>query len=253
MKQAALAIAAVLGRLWGLLPARLRDAFFTGMFVLESRSGDPSQGMRRLFALSDRLHMVLNERAVAQGQGEHPKHRLMRYHDFFVDRIPAGARVLDVGCGYGAVARSIARRVPGVTVLGVDLDKPRLAQAMAADNPPNLRFLEADATRNLPPGPWDVVVLSNILEHIEHRPAFLRALLAVAKPSRILIRVPLFEREWEIPMRRELGVNYFSDNTHYIEHSLDEFARETQAAGLIAVERLTLWGEIWADCRPMTA
>ena len=72
MKQAALAIAAVLGRLWGLLPARLRDAFFTGMFVLESRSGDPSQGMRRLFALSDRLHMVLNERAVAQGQGEHP-------------------------------------------------------------------------------------------------------------------------------------------------------------------------------------
>ena len=76
-----------------------------------------------------------------------------------------------------------------------------------------------------------------------------RRLVAAARPSQILIRVPLFERHWQVPMRRELGVSYFSDPTHYIEHTLDEFAGEIDAAGLEITERLTLWGEIWAVCR----
>jgi hypothetical protein len=61
--------------------------------------------------------------------------------------------------------------------------------------------------------------------------------------------VPLFERHWQVAMRRALGVSYFSDPTHYIEHSLDEFAGEIDAAGLEITERLTLCGEIWAVCR----
>ena len=50
-------------------------------------------------------------------------------------------------------------------------------------------------------------------------------------------------------MRRELGVNYFSDPTHFIEHRLDEFAAEIAAAGLRVTEQRTVWGEIWAECR----
>ena len=250
MKRAALTLAAVAARLWGLLPAGLRHRFLFGLFVLEGRAGEPDAGLRNLFAVQDRLHVAINERAVALGHGEHPKHRLTRYHDFFVDRIPPAGRVLDVGCGYGAVARSIAVRLPGATVLGVDLDAPRLAQAKAADNPKNLSFDLRDATRDLPPGGWDVVVLSNVLEHIHQRPAFLRALLKSAGPSRVLIRVPLFERDWSIPMRRELGVNYFTDDTHFIEHTLDEFAADMAAGGLAVREIKTLWGEIWADCVP---
>ena len=93
------------------------------------------------------------------------------------------------------------------------------------------------------------MVLSNVLEHIEGRVDFLRRLIERATPQQILIRVPLFERHWQIAMRRELGVGYFSDPTHYIEHTLDEFAGEMEAAGLEITERLTLWGEIWAVCR----
>lgn len=250
MKRLLLLLATGLARVWGLIPGALRHRLLFGLFVLEGRAGDPAQGLRNLFAAEDRLQVALNERATAFGNGEHPKHRLTRYHDFFVERIPPAARVLDVGCGYGAVARSIAMALPSATVLGVDLDRPRLEQAKAADNPPNLGFELRDATRELPPGPWHVVVLSNILEHIEQRPAFLLALLAAARPSRVLVRVPLFERDWQMPMRRELGVNYLSDSTHFIEHTLAEFAAELAAGGLEAVETRTLWGEIWADCRP---
>ena len=67
----------------------------------------------------------------------------------FVEHIADGAHVLDVGCGYGAVARSIARARPNTHVVGVDYDKRRLAQARASDNPVNLSFVETDATKSL--------------------------------------------------------------------------------------------------------
>ena len=248
LKTLILPIAGLAGRLWHVVPARLRDAFITGLYVLESRSGDPAHGLRRLLALQDKLDWVTNERAMAYGGGIHPKHRLMRYHDFFVARIPAGSRVLDIGCGYGAVARSIATRVAGSTVVGVEIDQPRLAQARSGDVPVNLSFVEGDARRSLPPGPWNVVILSNVLEHIEDRIGFLSDLLRQAEPEKVLIRVPLFERDWRMPLRRELGVSYFSDPEHFIEHRLDELRDEVTAAGLTPVEALTSWGEIWMEC-----
>ena len=84
---------------------------------------------------------------------------------------------------------------------------------------------------------------------MNNRDKFLQNLLIAAKTSRMLIRVPLFERDWQLPLRRELGVNYFSDDDHKIEHQLNEFYLDIKNAGLEAVEALTLWGEIWADCR----
>jgi len=249
MKSSLLLIANAIGWIWCLIPASLRISFLTGLFVLDSRSPAPENGLRRLLILKDTLEWVINERAMVYGGNEHPKHRLMRYHQFFVDRIENGERVLDVGCGYGAVARSIAHERPHCVVTGIDMDERRLAQALAAENPKNLSFIEGDATRKLPYGAWDVIVLSNVLEHVTDRIGFLQRLQSVTGAPRILIRVPLFERDWQMPLRRELGVNYFSDDDHKIEHRLEEFYAELAASNLQAVETLTLWGEIWADCR----
>jgi SAM-dependent methyltransferase len=253
MKKLLLAAADGMSLVWRLLPQRLRHIFLKGLFVLESRGGDSGAALGRLFAVQDDLEHVVNERALAYGKGEHPKHELTHYHDYFIERIADGARVLDVGCGQGAVARSIARARPRAIVLGVDYDKPRLAFARAADNPPNLSFVEADATKHVPEGPWDVVVLSNVLEHITDRPGFLKALIATSQAKRFLIRVPLFERDWKLPMRRAVGANYYSDPDHKIEPTRDEFRADTAAAGLAIDEMLTLWGEIWASLHPAGA
>lgn len=235
-----------------LVPARLRIGFIRGLIVVDSRIGAPADSMRRAFSLADTVDLVIAERATAYGDGEHPKHRLMAYHDFFVDNISPGSRVIDVGCGYGAVARSIANRVEDVFVLGIDLDAGRLSQATAAENPPNLSFITGDVLTDLPDGDWDVVVMSNVLEHIDGRVAFLKDLAKNVNPDQVLIRVPMFERDWHIPMRRELGLDYFSDKTHFIEHTLEEFAAELSAAGYEIVDQKIRWGEIWAITRPLS-
>lgn len=250
LKRVALSLASAISVLWRLVPTRLRHGLFLGLFVLESRGQDESAALRRLFAVEDRLALTINERAMALGRGEHPKHRLTDYHAFFIARIPPEARVLDIGCGYGAVARSIATARPDCTILGMDMDAGRLAQAQAAANPANLSFLAGDATLDLPDGPWSVVILSNILEHVDDRIGLLRAVIKAAHPQKILLRVPLFERDWTMAMRREIGADYRSDPDHRIEHTLGDFTAEVMAAGLDIAELKTLWGEIWADCRP---
>ena len=242
-----LAVAKVLSWPWRLLPPRWREGVLTGLFVLDSR-GEPRSGLAQMLRLQDRLEWVTNERAVALGAGVHPKHRLTRYHDFFVEHIPEGARVLDIGCGVGAVARSIATRVAGSEVVGVDRDDGRLAEARAADNPDNLSFVKTDVCDSLPDGPWQAVVLSNVLEHIDDRVSFLKAIFENVQPDRVLIRVPHFERDWKMPMRKELGLNYFSDAEHFIEHRLDELQTELAEAGLWPMVTHTLWGEIWMCC-----
>lgn len=249
-KQIMLRVANLFSRIWQIFPGRLRRGLLTGLFILESR-GKASQGLRNLFLLQDKLEWVVNERALAYGGGVHPKHRLTKYHDFFVQRIPRGSRVLDIGCGYGAVSRSIANSVPDCTVVGVDTSHARLFQARNNETPENLSFVEADATQELPQGPWNAIVLSNVLEHIEDRPGFLKSILSLANPEIVLIRVPLFERDWKVPLRRELNVNYFSDPTHYIEHTLSELEAEISASGLEQGEVISLWGEIWTECRPL--
>lgn len=253
MKKVLLKLADGLAVLWRLVPRRLRHLIMKGLFVLESRDSDSSAALARLFALQDSLEHVVNERAMIHGKGEHPKHRLTAYHQFFIDRISDGERVLDVGCGYGAVARSIARAHPRATVVGVDYDLGRLGQARRSDNPANLSFVESDATKKVPPGPWDVVVLSNVLEHIHDRPGFLAALISTTAAKRFLIRVPHFERDWKMPMRRAVGANYYSDPDHKIEHTQAEFRAETEKAGLMLDQMLTPWGEIWAMLHPVSS
>jgi SAM-dependent methyltransferase len=241
----------VLSWLYRLIPGKLRGGFVFGLLMMESRIGSPSESLPRLYAIKDNLERLLSERAMAYEGGEHPKHRLMKYHDFFVSNIEEDCKVIDIGCGNGAVARSIASNVPGCRVIGVEMDEGRFEQAISSNNPDNLQFVFGDAFKVLPHEHVDIVVLSNVLEHIEDRQSFLRLIIDVLSPSKILIRVPAFEREWHTPLRKELGITYFNDRTHFIEHTVAEFQNEMQSADVEILSLGTTWGEIWAVCRPL--
>jgi 2-polyprenyl-3-methyl-5-hydroxy-6-metoxy-1,4-benzoquinol methylase len=249
LKKITLKILDVMGVFWQLFPSRFRVEFITLFIILDSRGVDKKDGLRRLFKIHDRLEWVTNERALAYGCGEHPKHWLIQYHNFFIEHINDGESVLDVGCGYGAVSRSIAFARPNSQVTGIDWNSERLTQAKESTIPQNLSFIEGDACsldKNLK---VDVVVLSNVLEHITERVEFLIDLQKSTNASRYLIRVPLFERDWKMGLRESLGVDFRSDEDHKIEHKLNEFLDEIAKAGLLLNDFQTLWGEIWASCQ----
>ena len=243
---------AVLSWLYRIIPSNFRGGMVFGMMMMESRIGSPSESLPRLYAIKDNLERLLSERAMAYEGGEHPKHRLIKYHDFFINNIEENSKVVDIGCGNGAVARSIASSVSGCRVIGVEMDEGRFEQAASSrHNPENLQFVLGDAFEVLPNERADTVVLSNVLEHIEDRQSFLRLIIDVLSPSKLLIRVPAFEREWHTPLRKELGITYFNDRTHFIEHTVAEFEDEMRRADIEIQSLGTTWGEIWAVCRPL--
>jgi len=181
LKSAALAGADAPFLIWGLVPVQLREWGITGMFVLESR-GEPEAAFRSLFALQDRLQWVIDERAMALGEGVHPKYCTLRYHDFLAKRILPGSRVLGIGCGHGVLARSIAPRVSRSTVVGVELNEESFQRTYSGKLPANLSFATADACDSLPTGQWDVIVFSNTLDHIENLVGFLWGCPAPGSP-----------------------------------------------------------------------
>jgi ubiquinone/menaquinone biosynthesis C-methylase UbiE len=111
-----------------------------------------------------------------------------------------GARVLEVGCGSGAVARDIARRVaPGGRVVALDPSAAFLAIARdLAERDgllPGLAFREGDA-RALPFGDaeFDVVLAATTLSHVPDGERAVPELCRVVRPGG---RVGVFDLDTE--------------------------------------------------------
>lgn len=97
-----------------------------------------------------------------------------------------GRRVLDVGCGGGILAESMALR--GADVLGIDLAlKPlRVAQLHAMEaNVQGLDYREvsAEALAGAEPARFDVVTCMEMLEHVPEPSSVVRACATLARPG----------------------------------------------------------------------
>lgn len=228
-----------------ILPASVRHALVRAVGEATVDQA-PATALRRLLQIDSMLSALIDQAAIRYDNGIHVKHRLMKYHDFFVDRVRPGERVLDVGCGYGAVAHSVASRA-GAAVVGVDFEPANVAKARALFVHPALSFVEGTVPQDVPPGGFDVVIASNVLEHIEDRLGWLAETQRRAAPGRWLIRVPMSDRDWRVPLRQELGLDSFSDPTHFTEYTRESFEREMAAAGLVVTHLQINWGEIWAE------
>jgi trans-aconitate 2-methyltransferase len=108
-------------------------------------------------------------------------------------RVTAAAphRVVDLGCGEGALTASLAQRWPGAEVTGVDSSPQMLAAAEQHAVPGRLSFLPGDVRNWAPAGPVDVVVSNAVLHWVPGHAELLRRWAGWLAPGgELAVQVP---------------------------------------------------------------
>lgn len=84
--------------------------------------------------------------------------------DAIAEAVPVSGRVLDFGCGHGAVSLYLALTSSAREITGVDVDGDKLVHARAAADAAGLpvRFDQVDADYR-PVGEWDAITIVDVL------------------------------------------------------------------------------------------
>jgi len=205
---------------------------------------------KMLLRLHAKAYSMAGRLAVKSEGGLHPKHRLTRYHDFFVNHIQAGQRVLDIGCGCGQVIlKTASQKKVGFT--GVDISEGNIKSAREfLKGFPDVVLVCADIWKYEAAAGFDVIIMSNVLEHLKNRTELLRSLTVKFKPAFFLIRIPMLERDWMVPYKKELGIEWRLDQTHETEYTESEIRKELGDAGL-EIESISFrWSEMYIKAVP---
>lgn len=198
------------------------------------------------YKLAGRYGMILND-------GVHPKHHILKYKEWFLENVEPGWTVMDIGCNTGMLPFILSEKVG--FVYGIEINQEHVAIAKTQHVKPNIEYICADATMHNYDScqPIDCVTMSNVLEHIEHRVDFLKKIVRRVKwadenRKRFLFRVPVIDREWIVLYKKELGLDYRLDPTHYIEYTLEQFKEELGQANIVPKKVDIRFGEIYAVC-----
>jgi len=181
---------------------------------------------------------------------EHPKHGILKYKEWFLDRCQPDDVVLDVGCNTGSMLELMGKKVR--YGYGIDIVKSHIDQAKKNNSTNNIEFIHGDATTfdysNLQP--ITLITLSNVLEHIDKRVDFLTQIIKKVNwkngyAPKILIRVPTIERDWISVFKKERGLDYRLDQTHYIEYTERELINDLNKSGIEVNSICQRFGEIY--------
>jgi len=185
--------------------------------------------------------------------GVHPKHNIILYEKWFANNISKNDIVLDIGCNTGMMVGRLSEKAE--YVYGIEINERLVNEAKFKIQKNNVEFICSDATVYDYSKCSDItiVTLSNVLEHIEYRVDFLLKIIEQIPWSskdrkKLLIRVPMVDRDWITIYKKQIGVEYRLDNTHYTEYTYLQFKDELNKSDIKIVSYHIQFGELYAVC-----
>ena len=114
--------------------------------------------------------------------------------DAFADRIrdwTDGTRILEIGCGEGAVTERLVKRFPSARILAIDI-APNVGRLFRGDRS-RVEFRQAFAEEVVAefPGAFDLVILADVIHHVPipiRRPLLKCASLALAPHGHLVFK-----------------------------------------------------------------
>lgn len=195
--------------------------------------------------------LITNLAENIEGENKHPKHRIMKYREWFASYLNNDMNVLDVGSNNGHMAYFLSNY--SKNIYGIELSSSMVDVANKIHKKENIEYICADATTyDYENKKIDCVTMSNVLEHIDLRVVFLKKLKVQInwsdKPY-FLIRVPLIDRDWMPVFLSQIDIDSRLDKTHFTEYTKESFEIEIKQSGLKIENYHVQWGEIYAVCR----
>jgi len=156
--------------------------------------------------------------------------------------IRSDERVLEIGCGIGTVTSLLCEAVPSGTILANDISPKSIATAKKRlSGRRNVTFIEGDVLKLPLKGPFDLVLLPDVLEHIPmdlHEALFMKLAGLLSKEGRIAAHIPSAQYlEW-LHLHDPSSLQIIDQPLH-----LHELLSKASSAGLFAhtVQHYGLW------------
>jgi ubiquinone/menaquinone biosynthesis C-methylase UbiE len=143
---------------------------------------------------------------------------LRRFYDSVesIIRVLNPDSILDCGCGEGFLTQIFHRALPSARIVGTDLSESALISAR--ERCPEIRFQVADV-HQLPfeTGSFDVVVCSQVLEHVEETAPAMEELCRVSARF-VLVTVPYEPWFWTMNLLSLNHLRRFGNAPGHINH-----------------------------------
>lgn len=165
-----------------------------------------------------------------------------------------GRRVLDVGCGGGILADSMARK--GADVLGIDLATKALKVAQlhaleAQTEGVQYREISAEALAAEQPGSFDVVTCMEMLEHVPDPSSVVKACATLVKPGGYVF-FSTINRNAKAFLFAIVGAEYVLNMLPRGTHEYAKLVKPSELAGYCRASGLSLQQTRGMEYNPLT-
>jgi len=138
------------------------------------------------------------------------------------------AVIVEIGCSSGIFLGELVKNFPAATVLGADVVKEPLYRL--AEKLPGVPLIRFDLLKcPLPDKIADVIVMLNVLEHIEDDVAALKKVFNLLKPGSYLVM--------EVPAGPRLYDSYDAELCHFRRYSAKELQQKLEKVGFTVIRR----------------